>query len=87
MAIKVSWEVKLMMLLEKLGIAKPVENTYTFNQAMNEHSFVAPDLVINIILILGGIYLLTTQPSLFLPICAIVIFYFGSGWIIKSIEK
>jgi hypothetical protein len=85
MAIKVSWEVKLMMLLEKLGVAKPVENTYTFKQAMNEHSFVAPDFAINIILILGGFYLMISQSSLFLPLCAIVVFYFGSEWMIKSI--
>ncbi len=86
MAIKTSWEVKLMMLLEKLGVAKPVENTYTFNQAMNEHTMVIPDFMINLILILGGFYVLVNQPSLFIPIAGIVAFYFGSGFLIENIK-
>ncbi|MCL5011420.1 MAG: hypothetical protein M1594_00810 [Candidatus Marsarchaeota archaeon] len=86
MAIKTSWEVKLMMLLEKLGIAKPVENTYNFNQAMNEHAMVIPDLMINLILVLGGFYLLLSQSSLFLPIAGIAVFYFGSDFLIKNIK-
>ena len=86
MAIKTSWEVKLMMLLEKLGIAKPVENTYSFNQAMNEHAMVIPDFIINLILILGVFYLLTIQSGLFLPVAGIAVFYFGSDFLIKNIK-
>ncbi len=86
MAIKTDREVKFMMLLEKLGIAKPVENTYTFNQAMNEHSFILPDFVINLLIILTGIYVVSTQPTLFLPIIAIAVFYFGAEFFVKNIK-
>jgi|GEM_PF-3095394 len=75
-----------MMLLEKLGVAKPVENTYTFNQAMNEHSMVVPDFMINFILILSGFYLLMIQPGLFLPLAGVIVFYFGSEFLIKNIK-